>query len=426
MANVKINLNNKKEQKKSEDSVKQTTGQMPAVNTQPPQPQVQQQPFNTGMNPPVAPQNPVAQSQQQSYGVNGMPSQNPYPNQQWQGQNQPYNTGNIPVPQMNQPSPKVEKNESDEELDNKSKKKEKKKGKRAPKRKTKKGNNTPKNKEEAYKQFKIRKYFVFGTMIFGIVAIVGLGIYSTFFKEELTAGQAAAYTNIVNKQSTAQAWDSGVQGFLQKNLKTYLTAKFESSEKTVKEFTIDNISVEKNMQSNLTGGADIILCFFSVDITANGNTQRIFCMLPISVADNKFAKAGDLDISSWESYTVYSEKDAENPLLEFKIGEENIPAADQNETAAIKNALENFLTLGYNSKQSVDNIYKGSNDKALDFSIGTFESLDKCEVYTKDNALGYNTKVSYRIKLNNGATFTTTSYMKIENDGKAYVIKSIL
>lgn len=317
---------------------------------------------------------------------------------------EPTQTFTQPEPQFDRTS-LLKQEEPEEEQEEDTGKKRKKKKKK---------DNTPKTTEEAYQAFKLRKRIIFIAIIVTMVACVGFGVYNIFFKHYLTPQEAAVYTNSYNGQSVTQKWDSGVQGFLQRNLPDLLAESFASGA-TANEFSVDNISVERNIPL----GDDMILTYFSADFTSNQTTQRVYCSIPISTKGNKLRVAGELSISTRRAFSDNGIDPVENEFLDFDDRQEN-----QNEGKAFQSVLENFLTLGYNSKQDVSNIYTG--DAKLNFDGATFVDVVYCKVYDQANELGYNARVSYRLQLDNGGVFVTTNYMKISKNAGTYTIEAIM
>lgn len=291
--------------------------------------------------------------------------------------------------------------------------KQKSKGKNK-KRKNTSGPNEPLDMNKAYAEYRKRKIIVFAMMILFVVVIIGLGIFNVFFKHQLTQDEAATYTNSVNNQSLAQGWDSGIQSFLQKNLPTLMKKSFQSTA-TNKDFSVDNISVEKNQPF----GDTTFLTFFSCDVTSNGTTERVFCNIFIDTSGGKYKATSNVNISTRESYSSDAEISDKNEYLDFTGID-----VDTEATKEFTQTLENFLTLGYNTKQDVSDIYKGS--AALSFS-GTFKSLDKVSVYESADEMGFNAVALYTIELKSGLTYQDKMYMKIEkNSSGSYVIDMIL
>lgn len=318
----------------------------------------------------------------------------------------------LPVaPVIEKPEPKQtpEPEEHEEEKSPKRKKK-------GLKRKSVKSNipDKPLDVESAYKAYRARKLTVFIVLILFVVSIVGFGAYNTFFKHQMTPDEATMYVNSANNQSLAQGWDSGVQSFLQKNLATIMKNSFQSNA-NAKEFTVDNISVEKNQPL----GDTTFLTFFSCDVIANGKTDRVFCNIMIDTNGGKYKAISGVNISTREPYSSDSEVAEKNKYLDFDETEVN-----QEESKKFKVVLDNFLTLGYNSKQDITNIYKGKTPLKFE---GTYKQIDSCTVYNKQNELGYNAKATYTIELPTGVTYQNTVYMKIEkNSSGSYVINMIL
>lgn len=267
---------------------------------------------------------------------------------------------------------------------------------------------------KAYKSYRKRRIIVFITFILLAVFIVGFGAFNVFFKHQLTPQEAAEYTNQMNNQAISQQWDSGVQSFLQRNIKDIMKNSFQTTS-TAKDFDVSNISVEKNQPF----GDDIFLTFFSCDITASGKTERVFCNIFISVKDGKYKAISGINMTTRKPYSSDSEIADKNELLDFRDDTLN-----QEQTKAFQPVLENFLTLGYNSKQDVSNIYKGKSE--LQFN-GTFKSIDKVGVYDKPDKLGYNAYAIYTVELESGVSYQNKCYMKInKNSSGSYVIDMIL
>lgn len=307
------------------------------------------------------------------------------------------------------PVPDIEPEEKEEIPD-----KRKKKHKKNKKHKKKQKDGKPLTVEQEYRNYKARKVGVYICMVTLTVFIIAFGIFNIFFRHTLTAEEAATYTNAVNNQGTSQSWDSGVQSFLQRNLKTLMKANFQS-DGIVKDFSVSNISVEKNQPF----GNNIFLTYFSADVTANSKVAREYGCIFISVADNKFKALSGVNYTTRQPYSFDGTVEETNPLME--LANEDI---DQKASNEFKITLENFLTLGYNSKKDVSDIYKGKTPLVFE---GEFKSIEKCLVYKVPNKLGYNVKAVYTIKMPNGIEYRNTSYMKIEkNSSDSYVIDMIL
>lgn len=299
-----------------------------------------------------------------------------------------------------------------EDISGKQKKRNKNSNKKNKKSKNTRG--TPLNVEQAYKSYRKRKIIVFIIFIAVSVFIVGFGAFNVFFKHQLTPQEAAIYTNQMNKQSIAQSWDSGTQSFLQRNLKDIMRKNFQATSAT-KDFDVSNISVEKNQPF----GDNTFLTFFSCDLTANGTTERVFCSIFIDTSEGKYKAISPVNITARKAYSADGEVSQENQYLDFQEDTLN-----QQQTKDFQAVMENFLTLGYNSKQDVSNIYKGKSELAF---TGTFKSLDKVGVYDKPNELGYNAYAIYTIELSSGISYQNKCYMKIEkNSSGSFVIDMIL
>ena len=66
------------------------------------------------------------------------------------------------------------------------------------------------------------------------------------------------------------------------------------------------------------------------------------------------------------------------------------------------------------------------NFKTFNTYDATYISLDAFEMYSQDNAMGYNSKVTYTIQTTQGFTYTIDTYLKVEKSGNTYVITKIL
>lgn len=326
---------------------------------------------------------------------------------------------------ISRPAPVMQDIQEDEEPDPKGKKKKQKNKKK----KDKKNNNEPLTIEAAYSAYRTRKIILYVAVISSLVLITGFGAYNVFFKHNLTAQEAITQTNSYNNQAKSQQWDSGVQGFLQENLQTMLTSQFKSDGDSQK-FSLDNISVERNIPY----GEDMFLTFFSADVINGDKVERVFGSMFISVEGNRLSAASTPSISSRKAYSKgFSEEELK------KLKEEGTPVVGVNDNKYLKfdptelndvaskefeNTLNNFLTLGYNSKQDVSTIYKGT--APLDFN-GTFIGIESCQYYDVPNELGFNAVATYTIKLDNLSSFLTTSYYKVsKNSSGSYNIDMIL
>lgn len=316
-------------------------------------------------------------------------------------------------------------NDDEEDEDNRSskgkrnkRKDKKRKEKKQKSRKKRKGSSSDDEKDEKsvekeYKSYRVRKIVLYVVVILFMLGLLFFGTYNTFFKHIPTFSETTAAVNKYNGQTQVQQWDSGVDGYLQSNLKEIMTNNVTFSN-TVKDFSVDNISVEKNEQVS----RDSLICFFSADISTEVGTERMFFTLPLMIKENKFIQAGALEMSALEPFTSDATTVEVDPLLDF-----NEKDIEKEKSEEFEKVLNNFLTLGYNSKQDVSNIYKGK--KPLEFN-GTFENIQSCTVYAEPNQLGFNTLVEYNVKLPNGLTYTTTSYMAVEGSEGSYTINSIL
>ena len=322
-----------------------------------------------------------------------------------------------------------EEDEDDEEITGrkskrrKDKKANKRNGSNSSKRKN---NKAPKNtkkdgtsltQEEAYAKYRTRKTIVLVCLILAAVGLLVFGTYNTFFKKEMTPQEAAAYTNRVNGQAVNQKWDSGIQSYLQANLKNMMKPYVSTINNGTgdNDYQVSNISIERNVPC----GDDMFMTFFSADLTFGNATERVFCNVFISTADDKMDAASKVNITAREPYSNPSDKLKDNPYLKF-----DDEALNSNDSKEFQNVLENFLTLAYNSKQDVSNIYKGQGKLQFD---GTFKSLDKCQVYDEPNQLGFNAFAQYTVELPNGVQYQTDAYYRIEkNSSGSYVINSVL
>lgn len=328
-----------------------------------------------------------------------------------------------PVPQQ-APQPEEEEEDFEESKGKKGKRgkkdkadKSKPKKDKAKKNKKKKGEDeeVPESIDAAYKSYRVRKIALLATVIAFLIALIIFGTYSTFFKHELTAYEAAVYTNAYNGQATSQQWDSGVQSFLEANLYEMLETNFSSSG-DVKEFTVDNISVERN----IAYGENMFLTFFSADIVTNGSSERVFMSMWVSVENSTYEAASTVTISSRAAYSSYDGTTVDNTYLEFDDSELN-----SDDSSSFQSALDNFLTLGYNTDGDTSQIYIGESE--LDFSGATYLQIDSCSVYDTENELGFNAVATYKLELDNGIQFSTTSYFDISlSDSGAWVINRIL
>lgn len=295
----------------------------------------------------------------------------------------------------------------------------------APKKRGKKKLGLPKKKnkkksyktaDEAYAAYRRRRTVVFGCLIVLTVTVVTAGVYNAFFKHQLTREEAAVFTNKYNNQTQAQQWDSGIQSYLQANLKNMLSRYFQSGGDGASSFTVSNISVERNQPYG-----DKFLTFFSCDVTTNRGTDRVFCNIFIDTKDDKLKAASEVNITARMPYSNDDGKPEDNDLMEFSNDKNEIDPAASKE---FQTTLENFLTLGYNNKQDVSSIYKGKTP--LSFN-GTFKYISACSVYKTPNQLGFNAQATYCIVLPSGFQYVTTSYYKIEkNSSGSYIINMIL
>ena len=268
--------------------------------------------------------------------------------------------------------------------------------------------------EIAYKHYIKRKIIAFSLFILTTVVLIGYGTYTTFFKHSTSVEEAAAFTNHYNNQNQAQQWDSGVQSFLQANLKSMLDKKFSNSG-DIKSYSVTNISVERNQPY----GANSFLTFFSADITAGKKTKRCFFNMFIGTKEGKFVAMSEPNLTPREPYTSNGEVAKENSFMDFPETEPN-----QKDSADFKVTLTNFFELGYNSKQNVTSIYKGKT--VLNFT-GRFKGIESCEVFNTPNKLGFNARAKYLIELPNGVQYNTTTYFKTEKDKSGnYIITQIL
>lgn len=268
--------------------------------------------------------------------------------------------------------------------------------------------------EIAYKHYIKRKIIAFSLFILTTVVLIGYGTYTTFFKHSTSVEEAAAFTNHYNNQNQAQQWDSGVQSFLQANLKSMLDKKFSNSG-DIKSYSVTNISVERNQPY----GVNSFLTFFSADITAGKKTKRCFFNMFIGTKEGKFVAMSEPNLTPREPYTSNGEVAKENSFMDFPETEPN-----QKDSADFKVTLTNFFELGYNSKQNVTSIYKGKT--VLNFT-GRFKGIESCEVFNTPNKLGFNARAKYLIELPNGVQYNTTTYFKTEKDKSGnYIITQIL
>lgn len=279
--------------------------------------------------------------------------------------------------------------------------------------------------EKQYRAYKVRKVGMFWGIVLALVLIVGFAVYNTFFKHTLSASEAVQATLSSTHQGMNSAqWNTGVQGFLQRNLKDLLAKYFKSTGQS-KSFEVDNIAIELNQAQ----GNSLFLCFFSADLTSNGETVRTYFTLPLITKGDGFYVAGDLLFSEKQPFSangldITQEKSKDDPdtvktYLQF---EDN--TRDDNASKDFESTATNFFTLGYNdARHDVSDIYKG--EAKLNFQ-GHFENIVNCSVYSKANGMGLNAYVEYNITLSNGLCFTNHAYMQIEkNSAGSYNILKI-
>lgn len=357
------------------------------------------------------------------------PFQQDYYNNPYQEQQLPYNQQDSSYEEqepVSAPKPINTDEDSEEEeassakKSRKDKRKRQKENKRKDKKTKKKSNDSsddePLSVDKSYAAFRRRKIATLTTIIVAIVLITGFNVYNTFFKHYLTAQEAATYTNNYNSQKANQKWDSGIQSYLQANLQSLLSSKFESIGNN-KDFSVSNISIERNVPTT----DDLFMTFFSADITSAGQTDRTFFTIFISTADDKMAAVSEPEISQREPY---SSRDSESEIEETDYIALDDREINQEASKEFQTTLQNFLTLGYNSKQDVSSIYKGKTK--IEFN-GTFKQIDSCSVYDTANKLGFNAKATYIIQLDSGATFENTTYYKVsKNNSGSYIIESIM
>lgn len=276
--------------------------------------------------------------------------------------------------------------------------------------------------QQQYKAYRTRKVAVFWTLIIGTGLLVLFGIFNTFFQEKYTDANAVNAFITTFNQTQSQQWDSGVQGFLQRNMKDLLQKYFKTSG-TVKKFEVNNISVEYNMPK----GKELFMCFFSADVAAlGGETTRVYFTLPVLALSDGFHVGGDLLISEKKPYggngidiTDETPEDKAQRYLWFDDQKLDDKAGD-----AFESTARNFFTLGYNDpRHDVSDIYKGEGQ--LEFN-GHFENIVDCKVYSEPNKLGFNAYVEYYITLPNGVAIDNHAYMRIEqNSAGSYNILQI-
>lgn len=297
-----------------------------------------------------------------------------------------------------------------QKLDKKKKTKKSKGSKTTKSNKKNKDDKKPQTPEEAYSAYKRRKVLVIVLFALIVLGLLTFGTYNTFFKHTLTANEAATATNRYNNQTQAQQWDTGVEGYLQANLYSLLSKDMTIDSQ--KDFTVSNIAIEKNEQlSN-----NIILTFFSADITCNGVTDRVFMTLPLSIEDNTFKLAGRINMTTRQRYSSDTEEIKENPFLDFN-GD-----VLSDESKELETTLDNFLNTGYNAKKDVSDFY--NDDFKLEFN-GTYDGIVSCNVYDEPNALGYNAFATYDVTLPSGITYTNCIYMEVEKNssGKYNIVR---
>lgn len=286
------------------------------------------------------------------------------------------------------------------------------------KKKKKKKNKKNESIDDKYKAYKRRKIGVYTGFCVGIASILFFGIYSLFIKHTPTPAEVTAYANKVNGVSLVQGWESGVMGFLQANLSDIINSNASANRGKI---VVSNIAIEKNEQIQ-AGEQNLIVSYFSCDLTVDGTTQRQMFTLPIKIVDNKFIQAGELSLSIREAFSTsdkaYNSNSDQDELFKFE-GEK-----DSKAVKTLEPVIDNFLELAYGGS-SYSNIYKGSTP--LYFTGGKYGGLSDVEYYPTGNRLGMNTKITYTVKLDNGITATNILYCHcspIEND--SWQIDSVL
>lgn len=161
-------------------------------------------------------------------------------------------------------------------------------------------------------------------------------------------------------------------------------------------------------------------------------TEKYYFVLPIQI-DTKYDSdgttavatgyklAGEMSLYSLNdvNQTDFSNDVEPNDYYKFnkdaKVDEDTLKAAQ----------IKVDKTLGdlYSKRDTSQDFL---NFKTFNTYDATYISLDAFEMYSQDNAMGYNSKVTYTIQTTQGFTYTLDTYLKVEQSGNTYVITKIL
>ena len=98
-------------------------------------------------------------------------------------------------------------------------------------------------------------------------------------------------------------------------------------------------------------------------------------------------------------------------------------AIDEESKSAARIKVDKTLSDLYNKRDTSQDFL---NFRTFNTYDADYVSLDKFELYTADNQMGYNSKVTYTIKTQQGFYYSVETYLKVEKSGNSWVITNIL
>ena len=266
------------------------------------------------------------------------------------------------------------------------------------------------------------------------IALLAFGVYGAFFRKVLSTDDIKNViydTPLVNELFPSSA----VEGYLRQNINTilegYITPANSSVESVIAEpnslyvTRINKRNVEiANVQFVVT-----ITTKEKDDLDSEGNTvigkstsgdYNFLVPIRYNTSAKMFSLAGKPELSV--EPVINSPYEVEiSPYFSY----DNIPEANDVQSASAKNFIDTFLRTLYNSNSSIDLFTSQSRD-AFHVEGQKFVTITDFHLYDGANHAGFNSFCDFTVQTDTGFSYNTRLYFMLENlTGETWVIKYI-
>ena len=287
--------------------------------------------------------------------------------------------------------------------------------------------------EQLNKKTKQNKMIVIISMIVISSALLIFGTYNTFFKQPLTQQEVVQLI----KQSDVKFNDGGIEGFLYNNIEEIFkdNTGVDSIKGGVEVYKLDLNSLRIDNIQSLNANTAYVEFYINVYSkgydreekdrytgelkVVKGTELEIPYRFSALIGNNKgtYYFASDVEILGYVS--AEDSKITKSTYLSF---EDKQKVSDDVANSA-KTKVDRIMADLYAHKD-VGGDYEPSA-KDFDYNL-EYRGINEFKMYQETNALGYNVVMTYTVASINGFTYTTKTYLKVEQAGNSWKITKIL